>query len=180
MIIEDGNQVKTNIIVGGHSSSGRAAFEATRQQLFEFVPMAFFGLDPYQISPTTADDSSNFLSLPALYWGLRKTTCLVNVEKAAWAAYMLTSAKSGGKVLYAIDNDGNSITHCVFTDRGCGMGPFVVCPTRITFSWLYESVARSLHSFINALENSQEFTSDIFQLPETLSGKVLLYVNDGP
>ena len=160
------------IIIGGHSSSGQAAFEASLKGLFHFKPFGFVGLDPYEISV-----GQKILHLPSLYWGLTDTTCLVNVDKAALGAYHRTSEDA--RILYSIDNSQNKITHCVFSDRGCGIGFVIVCPTTTTtFDWVYEIVAESVHLFINTLVNDKPFKKDDFELPQTKSGKVFLRVNE--
>jgi hypothetical protein len=177
-ICKDNQHPAANIVIGGHSSSGQAAFEAVQRDLFHFEPLAFFGLDPYQISNTTSNSLP--MRLPALYWGLTSTTCFVNVEKAALGFFRLTSTIADrGRVLYLIENNQSSLTHCVFTDSGCGVGPIVVCPTRSTLDWVYESVAESVHLFLDALISNKGFNKDFFELTATLSGKVLLQVNEG-
>jgi hypothetical protein len=164
-----------NFIVGGHSSSGQAAFDASQKYLFDFQPLAFFGLDPYPVTPSNEELR---LQIPALFWGLRTTTCFVHVQTAAMGAYQLSLSDSG-RVLYAIDNTHNEITHCVFTDHGCGIGPIIVCPTeRTTFGWVYDAVANSLHAYLHALETKQEFQRDMFELTQTKVGDVMLLVNE--
>jgi hypothetical protein len=166
-------------IVGGHSSSGQAAFEAVQNNLLQFEPFAFFALDPYQIIPSR--DQAQ-LQLPALYWGLTSTTCFVNAKSAAMGAYQQSSPEHG-RILYAIDNDprdanNSQTTHCVFTDHGCGVASIIVCPTKATFDWVYESVATSLQIFLRALDTNKEFQNEMFKLPTTDSGAVLLHVNE--
>jgi hypothetical protein len=163
-------------IVGGHSASGKAAFEACQKFLFDFQPLAFFGIDPYPVLPSNEEP---LLQLPALFWGLTTTTCFVNVQTAAMSAYQLSSS-AYGRVLYAIDNANNHhITHCVFTDHGCGIGSIVVCPTNATtFGWVYDAVANSLHAYLNALETKQQFQRVIFELNQTKVGDVILLVNE--
>jgi hypothetical protein len=168
---------KKHIVIGGHSSSGQAAFEAAQSTLLNFQPLAFFGLDPFQISPSTIATHKP-LYLPALYWGLTETTCFVNVEAAALGAYSLTSPHVGGKVLYSIVNKDKDTTHCVFTDHGCGMGIIVVCPTEMGSEWVYEAVAQSLQMFLKALDSEHKFERQFFELPRTKSGQVVLHVNE--
>jgi hypothetical protein len=165
-------------IIGGHSASGQAAFEAVQKRLFHFDPVAFFGLDPYQISGETIDEDTP-LELPALYWGLTETTCFVDVKKAALGAYKLTAVEAGGRVLYAIRNSQNQMKHCVFTDRGCGVGVFVVCSTKKNiYDWIYESVAMSVQLFVEALLGTRDWSMEHFELPVTKSGQVLLHLNN--
>jgi hypothetical protein len=167
---------KTKFIVGGHSSSGQAAFDASQNHLFDFRPVAFFGLDPYPISFSNEEP---LLQLPSLFWGFTKTTCFVNVRTAALGAYQLSSSDYG-RVLYAIDNTHNhQITHCVFTDHGCGIGSFVVCPSNATaFGWVYDAVAISLQVYLHVLDTKQLFERDMFELTETKVGDVILFVNE--
>ena len=169
----------THVVIGGHSSSGQAAFEAMQNDLYTFEPLAFFGLDPFQISPSTIH-SHHSMPLPSLYWGLTETTCFVNVEKAATGAYRLTDPTMGGKVLYSIDNKKDkAVTHCIFTDHGCGMGAIVVCPaTQSESKWVHQAVAKSLHNFLLALKDGNEFERKLFELPVTASGEVQLHVNE--
>ena len=72
----------------------------------------------------------------------------------------------------------NDLTHCVFTDEGCGVSVVVVCPTEEKFEWVYESVAKSVHLFVNALKTEgTPFRKEHFELPVTVSEEVFLYVN---
>jgi hypothetical protein len=170
-------QPRVNFLIGGHSASGQAALEAAQKGLYDFVPDGFVGLDPYDISEKTMNFSSP-LQFPTINWGFTHTTCFVKVQKAAQGAYRLSSSESG-RVLYLIDNEHNGMTHCVFTDHGCGVGAFDVCPTNENFEWVHESVGESIHKFVTALRTEgRQFTKDIFELPSTLSGRVSLFVND--
>ena len=169
-------QGTTNFLIGGHSASGQAALEAAQKELYDFVPSGFVGLDPYDISEKTMDMESP-LQFPTLNWGFTNTTCFVQVEKAALGAFHLSSSDSG-RVLYSIDNSQNDLTHCVFTDEGCGVSIVVVCPTEEKFEWVYESVAKSVHLFVNALKTEgTPFRKEHFELPVTVSEEVFLYVN---
>jgi hypothetical protein len=164
------------IILGGHSASGQAALEAIQKGLFEFHPAAFVGFDPYRITATTMENKLLPASLPTLYWGFSDTTCFVQVNQAALGAYRLSSSH-GGRVLYTIDNRNNRITHCVFTDKGCGMRVFTVCGTNKGFDWVYDSVAESIHRFVDALDARKDFSRDLFELPDAV-GTIRVYVND--
>lgn len=162
-----------NFIVGGHSASGQATLEAVQKGLLDFVPDGFVGLDPFEISTRTMDLHSP-LPFPTMNWGFEKTTCGVQLDKAARGAYNLSSPDEG-RVLYLIDNEDNDMTHCVFTDKGC----FFICPTNQKFNWVYESVAESVQSFLNAIHSEGiPFSRESFGLPSTRSGNVNLYVNN--
>lgn len=186
-VANDGNHILPRIsstkaklfIVGGHSSSGQAAFEAVQKDLLQFHPFALLGLDPYQISPPHG--TAPLLPLPSLFWGFTTTTCFVHVESAARGAYQQSSPEFG-RVLYAIDNRPDTIrshmTHCVFTDHGCGAASIIVCPTQSSFDWVYDSVAQSVRQFIGALDSEEPFRSELFELPRTTSGDIALHVND--
>jgi len=110
----------SELLFGGHSASGQAAVEAWQQGLLsiEGYKVAFVGLDPYDIADRTIDESIG-LSIPSLSWGFTRTTCFVRTEKSAKAAYEITR---DSRVLYVMDNaeKGSGVTHCAFTDRGCG------------------------------------------------------------
>ena len=165
-----------NLLIGGHSASGQAALEAAQKGLYDFVPSGFVGLDPYDTSKIDA----NLLQFPTLDWGFEHTTCHVQVDKAAKGAYKLSSAEIG-RVLYSIDNkhtgdDKDDMTHCIFTDDGCKVGGFDVCPTTGNYEWVYESVAESIQLFVDALGSN--FTKEMFELPSTVSGQVSLFVNN--
>jgi hypothetical protein len=159
------------ILIGGHSGSGEAAVIALQEHLFDFAPLGFVGLDPYELSRKTVDISKPLL-LPAMYWGFSETTCLVTKEKAARAGYELTEINS--RVLYVIHNgNGCGITHCVFTDRGCKS----VCPTKDNLSWIIDLVAKSLVLFVDAIRRSEGFRKENFVLPGIPGHEVLLFVN---
>lgn len=171
-----GQQDNLNFLIGGHSASGQAALGAVQKGLYDFVPDGFVGLDPYEIDKRTMNFGSP-LQLPTLSWGFDRTTCLVQVQKAARGAYKLSSPDVG-RVLYLIDNEHNSMTHCSFTDSGCGVGFVEVCPTNHKFEWVYESVAESINLFVNALKtDGASISKENFELPSTVSGNASLFVN---
>jgi hypothetical protein len=162
-----------DIVIGGHSASGEASLGAWQLGLLEMEPIGFVGLDPYEISENTIDMEMQ-LDLPALFWGFTRTTCLVAKEKAAEAAYGLTAEKA--RVMYVIHNeDGCRITHCVFTDHGCGVRP-LICSTEDTFDWVYQYVAKSIHLFLDAVQNNSAFSKEHFELHD-VPEEVTLYVN---
>lgn len=166
-------------LIGGHSASGQAALQAWQKGLLSTTsqhPVAFLGLDPYEISNRTIDQQMG-LTLPSLSWGFKKSTCLVQTEKAARGAYETTK---GSRVLYVIDNSGEgcTITHCVFTDRGCGVRPFS-CTTMTTLEWVHEAVAESVGLFLQALHGASAFDHSQFELSRSLLPvDVAFFVND--
>ena len=155
----------TGIVIGGHSASGEASLAAWQNGLIhDLNPLGYIGLDPYEIGENTIDEG-NTLTLPAIFWGFTKTTCLVAKEKAAEAGYAITS--SNARVLYTVHNEnGCKITHCVFTDHGCGVKPFT-CSTQDDFDWIYEYVASSIHLFLDAIAHGNTFTREYFELDGT-------------
>jgi len=187
--VDTATATASKFLIGGHSASGLAALKAAQEGMFNetsFVPSGFVGLDPYEISKRTMDMNSPLHQFPTLNWGFTDTTCLVQVQKAALGAYHLSSSSSsssgnGGRILYSIDNSQNTMMHCVFTDSGCGVAAFTVCPTEERYDWVYEGVAESVHKFLSALKSERPFHKEHFELPETISGSVFLYAdNDEP
>jgi hypothetical protein len=166
-----------SIMLGGHSASGQAALEAVQRDLFEFQPAGFIGLDPYRIAQSNADSGKLPAYLPTLNWGLTDTTCFVQAEQAALGAYRLSS-RDRGRVLYAIDNSDNAMSHCVFTDKGCGMAMFTVCATNERFHWVYDGVAESIHHFVDALDANDAFSKHLFELDADADATVFLHVNE--
>lgn len=167
------NQKDPRFLIGGHSASGQASLGAVQNGLLKFVPDGFVGLDPFKISTKTMNFDSP-LPFPTMTWGFEKTTCGVQLQKAARGAYKLSSPDAG-RVLYLIDNKDNRMTHCVFTDSGC----FFVCSPNEKFDWVYESVAESIHSFVNAIStDGSPFSRESFAMPSTASGHVHLYLNN--
>ena len=161
------------ILVGGHSASGEAAVKALQENLLGFEPVGFVGLDPYEISAKTVDMTKT-LTMPAMFWGLSETTCKVERIKAAKAAYKLAMAKA--RILYVLDNDQSGITHCVFSDTGCGEWP-LVCENEEVFDWVHETVAKSIHMFIVAITDGN-YTKRQFELPKDTPRDVILYANE--
>jgi hypothetical protein len=172
-----GDDSTLQLLIGGHSASGQAALQAWQQGMLSKVShkVAFLGLDPYEISNTTIDQQIG-LVIPSLYWGFTKTTCLVRTDMAARAAYEVTK---DSRVLYVIDNagDGCAMTHCVFTDQGCGFRPFA-CSTKTKIEWVYDAVAESVGLFLQCLSGALPFDHSHFELSTPLAGDVQVYVNE--
>jgi hypothetical protein len=162
----------TQIMIGGHSSSGEASMKAIQNDLLDFHPHGFVGLDPFEISEKTFGASDFILNIPTINWGFTKSTCLVTREKAAEGAYKLTSKEA--RVLYAIRNDADDckITHCVFSDHGCEF----VCSTSDEYDWVFRYVAESIHLFVDAVSEQIPFSKQYFKLQS--DHEVDHYVND--
>jgi hypothetical protein len=161
------------IIVGGHSASGEAAVKALQENLLSFEPVGFVGLDPYEISAKTVDMTKT-LTMPAMFWGLSETTCKVDRMKAARSAYKLAMPKA--RILYVLDNDQSAITHCVFSDTGCGEWP-LVCETEEVFDWVHGTVAKSIHMFVEAITDGN-YSKGQFELPKDTPRDVVIYANE--
>lgn len=170
---------EARILIGGHSASGQAAMQAWQQGLIDrskVSPLGFIGLDPYLISKKTMDETVVF-DLPGLYWGFTRTTCQVTVEKAAQAAYRIT--EESARVLYSIHNENHesSMTHCVFTDNGCGVPP-LSCSTSAEFDWVYGKVAESVRLYLKSLTNAAPFTREHFILTQSFDEDIGVHVNE--
>ena len=171
---------QAKLLIGGHSASGEAAMNAWHEGLLSALPretIGFIGLDPYEISNKTMPDNI-IMSLPGLYWGFTTTTCLVEVQKAARAAYNKTVKDA--RVLYVIHNEkhDSQTSHCVFTDKGCGFIP-LGCGTTSSASVnsVYGMVAESVQLFLQGLNHLRPFNHDTFMLPDYSGEKVDLFVN---
>lgn len=70
----------THWVMGGHSAGGQAAQNAIANSLTQAD--AIFSIDPYNVS------NAGFVNVPALYWGFDVTTCFVDKNSAAKAAYL--------------------------------------------------------------------------------------------
>jgi hypothetical protein len=133
------------LIVGGHSAGGATALNAITNGLLSTVPIAgYIGLDPYFV-PTTPNEK---LPVPSLLWGFGQTTCRVNVDHAAQAAYDV--APGGLRVLYRLESSSTQYyySHCCFTDSGC----LWVCSCQIDNRNLLHDIGLSVHQFITALQ----------------------------
>ena len=171
------NDTNVRLLFGGHSASGQAAIQAWQQGLLNTGrrSVAFLGLDPYEISNATIDQRVG-LVIPSLTWGFTKTTCLVNTEKAAMAAFEMTKSL---RVLYAIDNVDKlcaTMTHCAFTNQGCGL---FVCSTNAKFEWIHDAVAESIGIFLEGIRGAFPFDHSHFEPAKSLPCNVQVYVNKG-
>ena len=183
---DDDKHRQVEFLIGGHSSSGEAAMLAALQEMFQFQPIGFVGLDPFEISNRTMGYNFNsfvgdhaYLTMPALSFGFLATTCWVKVEKAALAQYQRSNHSS--RVLYLIDNQRNGMTHCVFTDSGCGTWPLILCgggdhdnPFQES---VYEAFAESIQKFLHSI-SSGLFVKKDFELSTSIGTNVKLCVTN--
>ncbi len=130
-------------IMGGHSAGGQAAQNAVSADAT--LADAVFSIDPYNCS-NTGD-----VVVPALYWGFDVTTCFVNKNDAAKAAYYgslghraffkVAKKYSWGPCGYA-----PVYFHCSFCDEHC-----LGCTNcKYTPDYFFEDVANSVFKFIEA------------------------------
>ncbi len=130
-------------IMGGHSAGGQAAHNALVDDAT--LADASFSIDPFDIS------GSGQINIPALYWGFDVTTCFVDKDKAAKAAYYRsTSQRAFFKVAkkYSWGPCGYSpkYFHCSFCDGHCP-----ACTNCMTTpDHFFVDVAASVKRFVNA------------------------------
>jgi hypothetical protein len=144
-------------IVGGHSAGGQAAMEALPSIITTVNPIGFLGLDPFNAKNGAKKHN---ITIPSIYWGFKKTTCFVTAKNAAAFAYSHTTNKE--RVFFQVANTHSKITHCIFTDSGCGG---IACPSKKSYEWVREAVGVTLHRFIDAVV-SGEFVATEFLLPQ--------------
>jgi hypothetical protein len=130
-------------IMGGHSAGGQAAHNAVSDN--PGLADAMFNIDPFDIS------GAGNISVPTLNWGLDTTTCFVDKNKAAKAAYYKSTGKRAFvriNVPYGFNWCGYSpkYFHCSFTDGTCPACTNCAYPP----SSFYTEVATSVNKFINA------------------------------
>ena len=130
-------------VMGGHSAGGQAAQNAVGNN--PGLAQAIFSIDPYDMS------SAAVVSVPSLYWGFDTTTCFVEKEKAAKAAYYRSTGKR--ELVRVNVPNGASVCgyspkyfHCSFTDGTCPACTNCQYPP----SSFYTEVATSVNKFINA------------------------------
>lgn len=153
------------IFVSGHSVSGQAIINAL--DTLDPKPVGFVGLDPYKINANRMR-----ITIPALEWGFRKTSCLVRISRAAKLAYKVSEMKK--RIFYRVDNVSQRIAHCVFTDNGCMS---FVCGRRGNDEWVRDGVTFSIRAFIEAVHQSN-FEKKRFELPISIvRGNYDLFTN---
>lgn len=130
-------------IMGGHSAGGEAAQNAISN--LQTIADAVFSIDPFDISTTGSVD------VPAMYWGFEVTTCFVDKNKAAKAAYYKSNNQ---RAFYRVDRKYSwgpcgfspKYFHCSFCDGGCPA--CTNCKT--TPEHFMDDVAESVDKFITA------------------------------
>lgn len=130
-------------VMGGHSAGGQAAQNAVGNN--PGLADAVFSIDPYDISGAASVD------VPALYWGFDFTTCFVDKDKAAKAAYYKSTAQRAFvkvKRKYSFGPCGFSpkYFHCSFCDGHCPA--CTNCQT--TPGHFFDDVGSSVKKFIDA------------------------------
>lgn len=152
---------KRKIIIGGHSASGQAASDSIDR--LDFKPDGFVGLDPFRRGGFAGKLD---ITIPSLEWGFTKTTCFVDVDKAAKSAYEASSKDH--RILYRVSNPKKGLKHCAFADGGCPS-----CNGKDDSSWVRKSVGDSIRVFLQAIASGY-YTKSKFDL--TLDS-VELYAN---
>lgn len=130
-------------IMGGHSAGGQAAHNALVDD--STLADAIFSIDPYDIS------GSGQVNLPALYWGFDVTTCFVEKDKAAKAAYLRSTAQRAffrvaKKYSWGPCGYSPKYFHCSFCDGHCPA--CTNCAT--TPDHFFVDVASSVNRFVKA------------------------------
>lgn len=130
-------------VLGGHSAGGQAAHNAVVSD--SGLADAMFNIDPYDIS------GSGSVNVPTLNWGFDVTTCFVEKNKAAKAAYQKsTGPRAFVRVAkqYSWGPCGYSpkYFHCSFCDGHCP-----ACTNCMTTpDHFFVDVGRSVNRFIQA------------------------------
>ncbi|KAI2502069.1 hypothetical protein MHU86_12388 [Fragilaria crotonensis] len=155
--------------VGGHSASGGVAWKCLNR--LNFQPDGFIGLDPYKLDPKGAKQ----VEVPSLSFGFTKSTCLVEIDKAAKASY--NASGNNHRVLYLIDNKdkiGNKdvAVHCSFADKGCSGA---VCPSREGDPSVRALVGFGIQSFVRSLSKTTYIKQD-YERPKLTTGQNLTHV----
>ena len=86
---------------------------------------------------------------------------MVTAKYAAQYAYEHTTSHK--RVLYQVANTRAQITHCIFTDSGCGG---CVCPSNVADAWVRSAVGTTVKRFITAIARDGAFKDDDFVLKE--------------
>lgn len=130
-------------ILGGHSAGGQAAQSAVSSG--SVLANAVFSIDPFDA--TVAGQ----IHVPALYWGFDVTTCYVDKDKAAKAAYYAsTQRRAFVRVArqYSWGPCGYSpkYFHCSFCDSHCpGCTNCMTTPAHF-----FVDLGKSVQKFVNA------------------------------
>ncbi len=130
-------------ICGGHSAGGQAAQNAVSSN--PGLANAIFSIDPYDCS------STGLVNVPALYWGFDVTSCFVDKEKAAKAAYYGSTGKRAFQRVAKVYSWGPcgyspKFFHCSFCDGHCP-----ACTNcMLTSTYFFTDVANSVYKFVRA------------------------------
>lgn len=130
-------------IMGGHSAGGQAAHNALVDD--STLADAVFSIDPFDVS------GSGQVNLPALYWGFDVTTCFVEKDKAAKAAYLRSTQERAffrvaKKYSWGPCGYSPKYFHCSFCDGHCP-----ACTNCMTTpDHFFVDVATSVRRFVNA------------------------------
>ena len=134
----------THWLMGGHSAGGQAAQNAISNGLTQAD--AIFSIDPYN-----ANNAGN-INLPAMYWGFDVTTCFVEKNDAAKAAYLHSQNlrafyRVAKKYSWGPCGYSPKYFHCSFCDEHCPACTNCV----ITPQSFFVDIANSVNKFITAV-----------------------------
>lgn len=164
------HEPRNGYFIGGHSGGGEGAVRALMSSDLSFLVAGFIGLAPYKIEDK--GESRMSIEISSLLWGFSQTTCAVNREQAALAAYNVSPTTS--RVFYDVQtNNRNPMfggPHCSFTDNGC-VG---LCSGGSAFSWIHEAVGDSINRFTLAVVAREQFQKEHFEIRPS---DIKLYVN---
>jgi hypothetical protein len=131
-------------VVGGHSAGGQAAQSAVSSG--SLAADAVFSIDPFDSTV------SGNIAMPALYWGFDVTTCYVDKDKAAKAAYLASNSNRRAFVRVAREYSWGpcgyspKYFHCSFCDSHCpGCTNCMTTP-----AFFFADLGKSVQKFINA------------------------------
>lgn len=84
----------------------------------------------------------------------------MNVDFAGKIAYEISSPQR--RIFYRIKNEYSNISHCTFTDNGCGY----VCGTQKGGEWVKRAVAISVQRFIETIKRGYSFSKTYFKIDQ--------------
>lgn len=167
----------SNIIIGGHSSSGQAAAKALNQTLLSFDVAGFLGLDPFFFpSPlyfvNHLPDKMDNISVPSIMFGFTASTCWVDINIAAKRGYEITSSDDHKHVFFRFNNSANDVRHCCFTNSGCQSYNIVGLNVGVCSPGNHDGVVRQVvgigvRDFVVALNTNAAFDRTTFPTPDT-------------
>ena len=156
--------------VGGHSGGGKGAINAINMNILKFPVAGFVGLDPYEVSKDEQLKLS--IKMPSLHWGFNETSCAVDKEKAAAAAYYISNPLH--RIFYRVKTPKPKFIitgpHCSFANQGCVRA----CQGAKEVPWIRTQVGITFHHFVTAIK-SNNFDRNRFIINET---DAILLVND--